>query len=120
MLQTFHALDDSSPDRRLILIGPQAWPMPIPLVRDGNAWRFATEQGVEEIQNRRIGANERSAIGVLRAYVAAQHEYASLDRDDDGVLQFAQKLGSTPGQVRRPVLARRCEPRASSRARSGR
>ena len=38
------------------------------------------------------------AIGVLRSYVAAQHDYASLDRDGDGVLQFAQKLGSSPGK----------------------
>ena len=78
-------------------------------MRDGNAWRFATEQGVEEILNRRIGANERSAIAVLRAYVDAQHEYASVDRDGDGVLQFAQKLAQRAGQVRRPVLARRRE-----------
>jgi len=98
LLGTFHGLDDSAPDRRLLLIGAQAWPWPIPLVREGNAWRFATEQGVEEIQNRRIGRNERSAIGVLRAYVAAQHQYASVDRDGDGVLQFAQKLGSSPGK----------------------
>jgi hypothetical protein len=98
LLESFHALDDNSPDRRLVLIGPQAWPMPIPLVRDGNAWRFATEQGVEEMLNRRIGANERSAIYVLNAYVDAQHEYASADRDGDGVLQFAQKLGSAPGK----------------------
>ena len=95
---TFRALDDSVPDRRLVLIGAQAWPMPIPLVRDGNAWRFATEQGVEEILNRRIGGNERSAIGVLRAYVDAQREYASRDRNGDGVLQYAHKLASSPGK----------------------
>jgi len=98
LLATFHALDDSVADRRVLLIGPQAWPWPIPLLRQGGAWRFATEQGAEEILNRRIGANERSAIHVLRAYVAAQHEYASLDRDGDGVLQYAQKLASTPGR----------------------
>ena len=40
----------------MLLIGDQAWPFPIPLVREGGAWRFATEQGVEEILNRRIGA----------------------------------------------------------------
>ena len=82
----------------MLLIGPQAWPWPIPLVRQGNVWRFATEQGADEIINRRIGENERNAIRVLRAYVVAQHDYASVDRDGDGVLQYAQKLASTPGK----------------------
>ncbi len=35
---------------------------------------------------------------MLRAYIDAQRQYASRDRDGDGVLQYAQKLGSTPGK----------------------
>jgi hypothetical protein len=97
-LETFRALDDSVPDRRVLLMGTQAWPLPIPLLRQGSNWRFATEQGFEEILNRRIGGNERSAIAVLRAYLDAQSEYASRDRDGDGVLQYAQKIRSTPGK----------------------
>ena len=98
LLETFHALDDSVADRQVLLIGPQAWPWPIPLVRQGKVWRFASEQGAREIFNRRIGENELNAIRVLRAYVAAQQEYASVDRDGDGVLQYAQKLASSPGK----------------------
>jgi hypothetical protein len=98
LLNTFHALEATSPDRVQLLIGAQAWPVAIPLVRERQAWRFASEQGVEEIQNRRIGANERNALAVLRAYVAAQLEYASVDRNGDGVLEYARKLGSTPGK----------------------
>jgi hypothetical protein len=97
-LNTFHVLEESSPERVQLLLGTQAWPFPIPLVREGGSWRFATERGAEEIQNRRIGRNERSAIAVLRAYAAAQQEYASVDRNGDGVLEYAQKLGSTPGK----------------------
>jgi hypothetical protein len=97
-LSTFHVLEESAPDRVQLLVGTQAWPFPIPLVREGGSWRFATERGIDEILNRRVGANERSAIAVLRAYPAAQHEYASVDRDGDGVLQYAQKLASTPGK----------------------
>jgi hypothetical protein len=97
-LNTFHVLEDSSPQRVQLLIGAQAWPFPIPLVREGSNWRFATERGADEILNRRIGRNERSAIAVLRAYVAAQQEYASVDRNGDGVLQYAQKLASAPGK----------------------
>jgi hypothetical protein len=97
-MNTFHVLEDSSPQRVQLLIGAQAWPFPIPLVREGNSWRFATERGADEILNRRIGRNERSAIAVLRAYVAAQQEYASVDRNGDGVLEYAQKLASAPGK----------------------
>ncbi|MGK6310758.1 DUF2950 domain-containing protein [Variovorax sp. DT-64] len=97
-LETFRVLDDNVPDRRVLLMGTQAWPLPIPLLRQGSNWRFATEQGFEEILNRRIGGNERSAIAVLHAYLDAQREYASLDRDGDGVLQYAQKIRSTPGK----------------------
>ncbi len=97
-MQTMRVLDERGADRRVILIGDQAWPMPIPLVKDKGAWRFATAEGADELINRRIGANERSAIEVLRAYVDAQRQYASRDRDGDDVLQYAQKLGSTAGK----------------------
>lgn len=97
-MQTFRMLDDVGNDRRILVIGDQAWPFPIPLVKSGERWRFATEQGEDELVNRRIGANERSAIFVVRAYLDAQRDYATKDRDGDGVLQYAQKLGSSPGK----------------------
>jgi hypothetical protein len=53
---------------------------------------------VDELVNRRIGGNERNAIYVLRAYIDAQRAYAAVDRDGDDVLQYAQKVASTPGK----------------------
>ena len=97
-MQTYRLLEEQGKDRRVLLIGDQAWPLPIPLVRAGERWRFATEEGEDELINRRIGANERSAIRVLRAYLDAQKDYAGRDRNGDGVLQYAQRLGSTPGK----------------------
>lgn len=97
-MQTLRVLKAPSADRRVLVIGDQAWPFPIPLVKSGDRWRFATEQGVEELINRRIGGNERNAIYVLRAFVDAQREFASRDRVGDGVLQYAQKVMSTPGK----------------------
>jgi hypothetical protein len=97
-MQTFRKLEDVGDGRRVLLIGDYAWPLPIPLVREQGAWRFATEEGVDEIVNRRIGANERNAIKVLGAYLDAQRTYAARDRMGDGVLQYAQKLGSSPGK----------------------
>ena len=97
-MQTLHVLQDPSQDRRVLLIGDEAWPVPIPIVRVGDRWRFATEEGADELVNRRIGGNERNAIYALRAYIDAQRAYAARDRDGDGVLQYAQKLASTPGK----------------------
>jgi len=50
------------------------------------------------VVKRRIGENELTAISVLRAYVAAQRQYAAEPRDDTGVRQFAQKVQSAPGK----------------------
>ena len=97
-MQTLRVLQEPSADRRVLVIGDEAWPVPIPIVRAGDRWRFATEQGADEIVNRRIGGNERNAIYVLRAYLDAQRAYAAQDRDGDGVLQYAQKLASTPSK----------------------
>jgi Protein of unknown function (DUF2950) len=96
--QILRVLKEPSPDRRVLVVGDKAWPFPIPIVRTGDRWRFATEEGVEEITNRRIGGNERNAIYVLHAYVDAQRAYATRDRDGDGVLQYAQKVMSSPGK----------------------
>jgi hypothetical protein len=78
------------------VIGDKAWPVPIPIVRTGERWRFASEEGEDELLNRLVGANERNAIYVLRAFVDAQRVYASRDRNGDGVFEYAQKLRSTP------------------------
>jgi len=79
-------------------IGTNGWPFPIPLVKQDGQWFFDTAAGKEEVLNRRIGRNEIGAIHVCRAYVEAQREYASEDRNGDGILEYAQHLRSTPGQ----------------------
>ena len=92
----FNALRPDGDDRRIMLIGPRVWPLPFPIVRDDGRWRFDTAAGVEEVVNRRIGRNELNAISVARAYVAAQREYARLDRDGDRVLEYATRVSSRP------------------------
>ena len=85
-------------DRVVLVIGPEAWPFPIPLVRSGSEWRFQTAEGLGEIVNRRIGANERGAIVVCRDYLIAQREYAGKIRDGSGVRKFAQRIISSAGK----------------------
>jgi hypothetical protein len=85
-------------DKIVLYIGAENWPFPIPLVKKDGQWFFDTAAGKDEIINRRIGEDEITAIGVCRAYVEAQREYASEDRMGDGVLRYAQKLMCTPGK----------------------
>jgi hypothetical protein len=79
-------------------VGAEAWPLPIPLVKSGDKWRFDTAAGADELLNRRIGRNELTAISVARAYVDAQREYASKDRTGSGTGVYAQKVASEPGK----------------------
>jgi hypothetical protein len=83
--------------RVALQLGADGWPFPIPLVKQNGPWHFDTDAGREEILNRRVGANELGAIRVCQAYVQAQREYASVDRNDDQVLEYAQHLRSTAG-----------------------
>lgn len=93
-----HALTDSAPDRKILTIGQNEWPLPIPIIRNKAGWQFSLAEGLEEILNRRIGENELSAIQVIQAFADAQYEYASQDRDSDGVRQYARKIRSSPDQ----------------------
>jgi hypothetical protein len=88
--------DDST---SVLHVGSDDWPMPIPIVRDSaGKWFLDTEAGKAELLARRIGRNELEAIRICRQYVAAQHEYASQDRDGSGVLKYARRILSTPGK----------------------
>ncbi|HUM18449.1 MAG TPA: DUF2950 domain-containing protein [Candidatus Nitrosotalea sp.] len=82
----------------VLYVGPDDFPMPIPLVPDGPEWRFDTRAGKEEVLNRRIGRNELQTIQVCLAYVDAQREYYSEDRNADGLREYAPRFGSSPGK----------------------
>ena len=81
---------------RVVCLGKESWPFPIPVTKKDDKWFFNVEAGKEEILNRRIGQNELSAIELCRAYVQAQREYALNDRGGEGVMEYAQKIRSTP------------------------
>jgi hypothetical protein len=86
-------------DTRVILeLGDDFWPFPVPIVKSDDGWFFDTEAGKEELLSRRIGRNELATVPVMRAYVEAQREYAGTDHDGDDVLEYAQRLVSSPGK----------------------
>jgi hypothetical protein len=88
---------DGSPDRVILYVGEDDWPFPAPIVKAGGIWQFNGKEGKQEILDRRIGRNEMHAVETALGYVDAQLEYLKTDHDGDGILEFAQKLLSTPG-----------------------
>ena len=85
-------------DKALVEVGKTGFRMPMPIVKDGNAWRFDVEAGLKEVQARYIGRNELTAIQTLLAIVDAQRDYLALDPLKTGVPTYARRLLSTPGQ----------------------
>lgn len=89
---------DRDKDRATLIVGPDAWPLPVPMVLEKGQWHFDSAVGRVEVLARRVGRNELTAIEICRAYVEAQTEYAAHDRTTSGVLQYAQKILSSPGK----------------------
>lgn len=98
-LETFTQLRKDNDTTITLVIGANGWPMPIPLVKDGNGWRFDSDKGAKEIINRRVGKNELSTIDVLRAYPVAQRQFAEKPRDGSNVRSFARRIRSTAGKM---------------------
>jgi len=91
-------LEEQGANSRVLVIGNEDWPFPVPLIKDGTAWRFDTAAGKEEVLSRRIGRNELAAIRICEAYVNAQHLYAARAHDGKPVGLFAQAFRSDPGR----------------------
>lgn len=92
-----HKIVATGPDRAQVQLY-NGWQLPVPIVKTAQGWRFDTAGAADEMRTRRIGRNELAAIQGMYAYVDAQREYAEVDRNGDGVLEYAQKLLSSPGK----------------------
>jgi hypothetical protein len=82
----------------ILAVGPEEWPLPTPIVKVKGKWQFDASKGTTEILARRIGENELTAIEACLGYVDAQNEYATVDHNGDGMLEYAQKIISSPGK----------------------
>ncbi|MGR3663037.1 MAG: DUF2950 family protein [Paracoccaceae bacterium] len=84
-------------DTATLFLGDENWAFPAPLIlgEDG-LWAFDIEEARTEVLIRRIGRNELEVIEIMQGYVAAQAEFRQLDRDGDGVLEFASSILSSP------------------------
>src|SRR4051812_33339603 len=92
------AVSPTNPGRATLQVGPQRWPLPVPLVRIAGKWYFDARAGRDEILFRRVGGNELDAIDVCRGFVEAQQDYALDLHDDSRLHQYAQRIISTPGK----------------------
>jgi Protein of unknown function (DUF2950) len=79
-------------------VGKKAWPLPIPLAKDGSSWYWDGAAGKQEILYRRIGHNELDAIKVCHGIVAAQRDYAASAHDGRPAGSYAPHLVSEPGK----------------------
>ena len=91
-----HTIAMEGDSKAIMVIGPDDFPLPIPIIRKDGQWRFDTAAGREEILFRRIGENELDAIQSVLAYVDAQDEYAAKDRTGAGINTYAQRIISQP------------------------
>ncbi len=91
-------LEDQPGKGKVLIIGHESWPFPVPLVKRASGWQFDTAAGKEEILARRIGRNELAVIHACHTYVAAQHLYAQQAHDGKAPGIFAQQFASTPGK----------------------
>jgi len=91
-------IDKKDPNRAILLVGNDEFPLPIPIVKQNGKWFFDTKVGREEILNRRVGANELNAIEVCRGFDEAQKEYAAEKHDDSKINEYAQRIISTSGK----------------------
>jgi len=91
-------LEDAGPNGKTLVIGNEAWPFPVPLVKDASGWRYDTATGKEEIVARRVGRNELAAIETVRAYTSAQRRYAAQGHDGKLAGLYAMHLLSDTGK----------------------
>jgi hypothetical protein len=93
-----HRLGEEGNGKIILTVGNEDWPFPVPITKKGDRWVFNTQEGREEILNRRIGKNELATIQVCLAMVDAQREYALRDPQNAGLGEYAQRFLSTPGK----------------------
>jgi len=85
-------------DKAVVAVGEGGWTLPIPIVKRKAGWQFDVAAGADEMRTRRIGRNELTTIRAILAYYDAQREYSAVDRNGDGVHEYARKLVSTKGK----------------------
>jgi hypothetical protein len=90
------AIETTNPGKATLLIGEDAFPFPIPIVKTGDNWSFDPEKGKQEIIDRRVGQNELDTIQALLAIADAQNDYVELNPLGKRAPEYARRFISSP------------------------
>jgi len=85
-----HRLVKEPDDTVALYVGPENWPLPIPIVEYKGAWYFDAALGKQEVLYRRVGRNEIAALEVSRALIDGEKEYYGIAHT------FTSKFESSP------------------------
>jgi Protein of unknown function (DUF2950) len=70
--QQMHRLARQPDGAKILYVGAENWPFPVPLVSRNGSWRFDTDAGATEVLFRRIGENELTVMQVCNSLLEAQ------------------------------------------------
>jgi Protein of unknown function (DUF2950) len=94
-----HRLIQEQDGVMVLYVGAENWPFPVPLVSNNGKWFFDSEAGKEEIQYRRVGENEITAMEVCDRFEAAKKQgVRKVSTGGDPLTQTAETLAvGSPG-----------------------
>jgi len=93
-----NSLDKTDPEFVTLSVGEDKWPFPVPIISEGGKWHFDTPTGVDELINRRVGANELATIQSCLAYADAQIEFYQRNPEGSPMQHYASKLIASEGK----------------------
>src|SRR5262249_46341678 len=93
-----HEIVSRTDGTKVLTVGPDKWPFPVPLKKTGNDWAFDSPAGFEEIINRRVGRDELAAIQTILAIGDAQRDYYRRNPEGNALLSYAEKFRSSDGK----------------------
>jgi Protein of unknown function (DUF2950) len=96
--QEMHRWVRESVRTRVLYLGAENWPFPIPLVSSNGRWRFDSKAGSDEILFRRIGENEVAAIFMCETLAEAE-THPGTDSEADRLVEALLPEPRNPGKA---------------------
>ena len=94
--QEMHRWVRESGRTRVLYVGAENWPFPIPLVSRKGRWQFDSKAGSDEILYRRIGENEVTAISTCGTLATAETRQGNDSEADSLVETLLPELRNNP------------------------
>ncbi|HEY7389648.1 MAG TPA: DUF2950 family protein [Bryobacteraceae bacterium] len=90
-----HRLIQEPNGAMVLYVGAENWPFPVPLVSNNGKWFFDSEAGKEEIQYRKVGEDEITAMEICERFEAAKKQRVrKVSTDGDPLTQTAETLAA--------------------------